>query len=66
MFFHFPFEESKGNKNASIFNVPSKADPSLCSGRRPQKDFSLPLYSFCLLASSTSHGKTYKAAQTLA
>jgi hypothetical protein len=34
--------------------------------RFEQKDFSLPLLSFCLLAIPTLHGKTYKAAQTLA
>jgi hypothetical protein len=33
---------------------------------QPQKNFSLPLYTFCLLAIPISHGKTYKAAQTLA
>ena len=62
--FHFPFEASKGNKNASIFKVPANADPSLRSGRRPQIDLPLPLYTFCLLARPNSHGKTYKAGQT--
>jgi hypothetical protein len=66
MVYLFPFEASKGNKNASIFKVLAKADPSLRSRRQSQKDFSLPLLRFCLLAYSTSQGKTYKAAQTLA
>jgi hypothetical protein len=34
--------------------------------RFDQKNFSLPLYSFCLLANPNPHGKTYKAAQTQA
>jgi hypothetical protein len=34
--------------------------------RFDQKDFSLPLLSICLMAIPYSHGKTYKAAQTLA